>query len=120
MNPKYAPVVLRAGLAFVFLWFGLNQIIDQSIWVSLIPDWVVTLTGISAKTFVILNGVFEVGMAVLLAFGIQTRIVSALLFIHMFAIIADVGLTPVGIRDIGLMVALLSVSLRGTDEYSLF
>ncbi len=117
---RYAPLVLRYGLTFVFVWFGLTQLFDPSAWESFIPEGVVSLTGISAKTFVLLNGGFELVMATLLAFGIKTRIVSGLLFIHMFAIIADVGLSAIGIRDVGLMAALLSVSLNGKDEYSLF
>ncbi|MEK7228242.1 MAG: DoxX family membrane protein, partial [Patescibacteria group bacterium] len=72
-----------------------------------------------AETFVIVNGIFEIFMASLLAFGMYTRPVAGLLFLHMFAIIADVGLSPIGIRDIGLMFALLSVTLFGQDEYSL-
>ena len=116
---KYAPVVLRVGLAFVFLWFGMTQLFDQSVWVSFIPKAITSVTGLSAETFVIINGVFEVFMASLLAFGIYTRWVGALLFLHMFAIIADVGLSPIGIRDVGLMVALLSITFQGGDDYSL-
>lgn len=116
---KYAPVIIRLGLVFVFIWFGLNQLLDQAMWVSLIPSGLTKATGISAEIFVILNAVFELCMAGLLAFGIQTRIVASLLFVHMFAIIGDLGLTAVGVRDIGLMFALLSVAFQGTDEYSL-
>lgn len=119
MNPKYASVILRAGLSFVFIWFGLNQILDQSMWVSLIPPSIVSLTGLSAKTLVIFNGVFEVVMAVLLVLGIRVRIVALLLFVHMIAIIGELGLNAVAIRDIGLMFALLSVAFRGPDDYCL-
>lgn len=116
---KYAPVIIRLGLVFVFIWFGLNQLLDQSMWVSLIPSGLTKATGISPETFVILNGVFEVFFASLLAFGIYTRLVAGLLFLHMFAIISDVGLSPIGIRDIGLMFALLAISFFGSDTYSL-
>lgn len=116
---KYAPVIIRVGLSFVFIWFGLTQLFDQSAWVSFIPEGITKLTGISAETFVIFNGIFEVFFASLLAFGIWTRLVAFLLFLHMFAIIADVGLSPIGIRDIGLMFALLSVAFFGSDEYSI-
>ena len=115
---KYAPVILRLGLSFVFIWFGLNQLISQSAWISFIPSFIVSITGISAATFVILNGIFEIVLASLLAFGIWTRLVSSLLFIHMFAIIGDVGLDAIGVRDIGLMFGLLSIAFTGTDEYS--
>ncbi len=116
---KYAPVIIRLGLAFVFVWFGMTQLFDQSAWVSFIPKALTSATGMSAETFVIFNGVFEVFMASLLAFGLYTRFVGALLFLHMFAIIADVGLSPIGMRDIGLMTALLSITLQGNDFFSL-
>lgn len=113
---KYAPTILRLGLVFVFIWFGLTQLLDQSMWTSLIPTGLTKATGINAETFVIINGTFEVFMAVLLAFGIRVRLVAALLFLHMFAIIGDLGLNAIAIRDIGLMLALLSVSFYGPDE----
>ena len=119
MNPKYAQLILRAGLSFVFLWFGLNQTLDQSMWVSLIPDSIVSLTGLSAKTIVICNGVFEVVMAILLVLGIRVRVVALLLVLHMFTIIWDLGLNAIAVRDIGLMFALLSVAFAGPDDYCL-
>lgn len=116
---KYAPAIVRLGLAFVFLWFGLSQLFGPSSWIGLIPSWLVSLTGISATTFVILNGLFEVIAGTLLVFGIWTRIVAGLLFLHLITIIFDVGLSAIGIRDIGLALATLSVSLYGQDDFSL-
>ncbi len=119
MNHKYSSLILRAGLSFVFLWFGFNQIMDQSSWTSLIPSFVTGLTGLTAKTVVIFNGVFEVVMAVLLVLGVRVRIVASLLFLHMVAIIGDLGLNAIAVRDIGLMFALLSIAFTGQDQYCL-
>lgn len=115
---KYSSVILRIGLAFVFMWFGWSQLFDQAKWLSLIPAWAVTLSGMTAQTIVMINGVFEIAMAILLSAGIWIRPVSVLLFIHLGMIVGDLGITAVGIRDIGLMFAVLSVFLRGSDEYS--
>ncbi len=115
---KYAPVILRLGLAMVFLWFGITQLQNQAMWIGFIPTWIISMSGLTATTIVILNGMFEVMMAVLLAFGIQIRIVSFLLSIHLLTIIGDVGLSAVGIRDVGLFFALLSITFHGADEYS--
>lgn len=116
---SYAPLILRVGLVFVFIWFGVTQLLDQTMWVSLIPAPVIALTGLSAKTLVMINGGFEVIMAILLALGIRVRLVAALLFLHMFAIIGDLGLNAIAVRDIGLMVALLSMAFAGSDEFCL-
>jgi len=116
--PLFAPVVLRLGLAGVFIWFGLSQLISPTMWVSYIPSWAVNLSGFAPTTLVVFNGLFEVVMAVLLAFGILNRIVAGLLFLHMVAIVGDVGLSPVGVRDIGLAVGLLASTMFGEDILS--
>lgn len=115
---KYAPVVLRLGIGMVFIWFGMNQIFDQSMWVSYIPTFITQITGLSATTVVLFNGIFEVCMAVLLCFGFRIRIIATLLFLHMIMIVGEIGLNPVGVRDIGIMFALLSIALQGADQYS--
>lgn len=116
---EYAKLVLRAGIAFVFLWFGFTQLFDQSAWVSLIPKSILSITGMSAELFVIINAVFEICMAGLLVFGIKTRFVAALLALHMLAIVGDLGLSAIAIRDIGIVFALITIVLHGTDAYSL-
>jgi uncharacterized membrane protein YphA (DoxX/SURF4 family) len=115
---KYSPVILRLGLAMVFIWFGTNQLLNQAMWIGLIPKSLVSATGISAATFVILNGIFEIVMAVLLACGIKIRIVAILLCLHLLTIIGDLGINAIGARDIGLFFAMLSVAAHGADEYS--
>ena len=115
--PNYSSLILRLGLAFVFIWFGLSEILNPAIWTSFIPSWMVGIGGLNAVNFVVLNGGFEILMAALLAVGFKVRIVSFLLFIHMIGIIAEVGLSPVGVRDIGIAFGLLAIFLRGTDEH---
>jgi len=116
--PFFAPIVLRLGLSGVFVWFGVSQILDQSAWVSYIPDIALHLTGLSATTLVLLNGLFETIMAVLLVFGIWVRPVAVLLFLHMCGIVATVGLDSIGVRDVAIATGLLSVALYGNDIIS--
>jgi uncharacterized membrane protein YphA (DoxX/SURF4 family) len=115
-SKSIAPIILRVGLAIVFLWFGLSEVIHPGMWVSYIPTWLVTLTHLQVTTIVIINGSFEILMALLLAFGIWTRWVALLLLLHMIGIVADVGLSAVGIRDVGLAFGLLSIVFQGHDE----
>lgn len=72
----------------------------------------------TAKSLVVFNGVFEIVMAVLLSFGIWIRVVSALLFLHLAMIVGDLGLNAIGVRDVGLMFAVLSVLVHGADDFS--
>ena len=119
-NPnRFAPVVLRLGLAAVYIWFGLSQITDSASWTSWVPDWAVSVSGMSVSTIVLLNGWFETVAGVLLTLGFWTRWVALLLSAHMFLITFDIGLTAIGVRDFGLAMATLSLSLFGKDDYSL-
>ncbi len=116
--PVFAPVILRLGVAGVVIWFGTSQLLDQTMWTSFIPDWIIAVTGLTAKTFVILNGIFEVIAGTLVAFGFFIRPLAGLLFLHMLGIIATLGLSPIGIRDVGIATGLLSVALYGNDILS--
>lgn len=58
-HAKHAPVLLRVGIALVFLWFGFNQLLNAENWIMWLPPWAHTLP-ISANTFILINGTFEV------------------------------------------------------------
>ena len=114
-----APAVLRWGIAAVFLWFGSQQLIQTSMWLSFIPQSVIDISHLSASTLVHLNGSFEIIFGLALLFGYQTRIAALLLSLHMFEITSVVGYDAIGVRDFGLSVAALAVFLYGADEFGL-
>ncbi len=114
-----APVVLRLGLAAVYVWFGFSQLSNPNMWTSLVPAWASGLLGMSTLTIVHLNGVFEIIAGGMLAFGFYVRLVSGLLFIHLLIIATHLGIGPVGVRDFGLSFATLALFLFGEDEHCL-
>lgn len=116
---RWAPVILRAGLAALFLWFGLSQVMDPSGWISWLPTWAATLSWISPTTLVFLNGGFETVLGVALALGFYTRWVALLLSLHLFFIAYEIGYNDIGVRDFALAVSALALSAFGADEYSL-
>ncbi len=111
--------ILRIGLALVFLWFGISQISDTVNWVGYIPDWVVNLSSLNATTIVYLNGGFEIIFGTALLFGLFTRFVAFLLFLHIADITFTVGFDAIGVRDFGLTIATLVVWINGSDFFSL-
>ncbi|MFA6256900.1 MAG: DoxX family protein [Candidatus Paceibacterota bacterium] len=115
----FAPIVIRIGLALVFLWFGYQQIFSTDMWTILIPQWAVNLSGLSAYSLVLINGWFEVIFGFLLLLGIFTRISAFLLALHMLHITSVVGYNNIGVRDFGLSMAAISVFLNGVDMWSL-
>lgn len=115
---KYSSHVVRIGLALVMLWFGSQQLLDATPWTSFLPEWVGSLP-LSEIAFVHINGIFEVIAGTMLLCGLYTRIVSALLGLHLFGIVISLGMNATAVRDFGLVVGLASIFLTGPDSWSL-
>ncbi|MCR4280922.1 MAG: DoxX family protein [Candidatus Kaiserbacteria bacterium] len=116
---EYAPVLLRFGLSFLFLWFGISQITSPDSWTVWVPEWGNTIFGLGAVKLVLFNGWFEIAGGILLALGLWTRWVALLLSLHLFFIAYEVGYNDIGVRDFVLAVSTLAVSLFGPDKFSL-
>ena len=104
--------ILRLGLAIVFLYFGISQILDQSKWIYLVPDrfFIFYINEVLKSKLVFINGIFDLIIALSLISGIFIRIFSILGFIHLLSItIFSLGFEPSGIRDLGLAFAMLSL-----------
>ena len=116
---KYAPVVLRWGLALVYFWFGVSQITNSNMWIGMVPSWVTNFIGIDAITVVRLNGWFEVVAATFLMVGVYVRWSALLLFIHLTVITIHLGFNTIGVRDFGLSLSTLALALFGADDFNL-
>jgi uncharacterized membrane protein YphA (DoxX/SURF4 family) len=113
-----AKIVLRLGLAFVFFYFGISQLQNPTPWTGFIPEWLVK-TDAAKLQFVYINGLFEVVCASLLVLGAYVRIAALLLALHLFGIAFTIGLSPIGVRDIGLAIATLTLSMLGAGSLSI-
>jgi len=115
---KYSPIVLRLGIAGLFLWFGLNQLFDSSSWISFLPSWTNSLP-ISQNSFVLINGIFETVLGLTLLVGFATRISALLLSLHLLGIVSTLGYNDLMIRDLALSIATFTIFMNGTDEFCL-
>lgn len=113
---KFGVGLLRLGLAGVFLWFGFSQLMDSLSWVSIVPDWAVSLAHLPPAMIVMANGIFEVVLGSMLAMGFFVRIVSLLLGLHLLLISLDFGLVATGIRDFGLVIASFALAFMYTKD----
>lgn len=107
----YAPAVLRFGLVFLFLWFGISQVADPAAWAAWVPQWADSF--LEARNAVLINGWFEIAGGLLLALGLWTRSVALLLSLHLFFISYEVGWNDIGVRDFALAVSALALSMLG-------
>jgi uncharacterized membrane protein YphA (DoxX/SURF4 family) len=115
---KFAPILLRLSMAAVIIWFGVSQLTDPNSWLGFLPTWTATLP-ISQTALVYLNGWFELSFGLSLLFGFYTRFVALLLALHLLDITYIVGYNAIGIRDLGLALATISVFLFGSDTFSI-
>lgn len=106
-------IVLRYGMALVFVWFAWAQFANPAAWFSFLPAFTTQLP-ISQTAFVLLNAWLETVAVVLLLAGFWTRPVAALLGLHLLAIAATAG-GPIGVRDFGLGVAAIALALGEAD-----
>ncbi len=115
---KYAPCILRSGIAIVFLWFGFSQLINPSGWTRMIPSYA-SWVPLSTINLIYLHGIFEILLATLLLLGLYTRTAALLLTLNILHITWIVGYGPTGARDLAISLATLSIFLHGKDEYCL-
>ncbi len=99
------------GLAFVFAWFGMNEILSPAQWTAYVPSFLGQ--GPFIVALVVIHGLVLFACAVLLVIGIgrmYVGILSSLLVADIVVVlIMQNGLDPVSVRDIGLFAAALSL-----------
>ena len=115
-NNEIGLVMLRLGIASMFLWFGFSQLVNSMSWVGWVPDWAVAVLHISPAMIVLLNGCVEVALGTLLACNIFVRYVALLLGLHLALITFEIGLSAIGVRDFGLTLATLSLYFFYTPQ----
>ena len=108
--------ILRFAFVAVFMWFGVTQLFNPAMFAKLIPEWVTSISGLSAETFTKLNGAAEIVLALCLALEWQVSIVAGLLSLHLLMIVFDLGLSAVGVRDLGLAMSVLALAFLYWDK----
>lgn len=113
---KMGLLILRFGLAAVFLWFGFSQLFDGINWVSWVPEWAVNTLHLPPAMIVLANGFFEVVFGTLLAVGVGLRFVAPLLALHLALITIEIGFNAIGVRDFGLTMATVAFYFLSRPE----
>lgn len=108
---QWGILILRLGLAVLFLWFGFSQLLDGLNWVGWVPEWAVNFLHLPPAMIVLLNGAFEVIAGGLLALNILTRWAALALGLHLLVLVIEIGANEIGLRDFGLMMATFALAL---------
>ena len=112
-SSRLSYLFLRLGLAAVFLWFGIDKMINPDYWLN---AWVtptarsiVGLAGLSGTQFIYLNGVFEILAGVSLVTNVLQRLFSLLAMLFLIGVFIFIGFNEVTVRDIGLLGGFLAI-----------
>ncbi|MDY6789358.1 MAG: DoxX family membrane protein [Candidatus Nanohaloarchaea archaeon] len=112
--------IFRSGLGLMILLSGVHQLVNPTLWTSYIAPVFANLmnqTGISGAIFMQVNGVFEILFGVALVMDRYTTLAAGLVTVSMAGIIVNLGLAGAGyidiiVRDIGLLLLALGVTLQ--------
>ncbi len=113
---EFPKVLLRVCLSIVFLYFGVQQVLDASAWTGFVPEFA-TKFFLSANNIVVMNGVLELILGTFMIIGLYTRASALILSIHLFFIAISMGFVPTSVRDFGLSIATFIIFLNGPDKY---
>ena len=114
---SHSEFIMRIFLAFVFLWFGVSEIVDSNNWVSYMPSFILSL-GIGANFLVQIHGVILTAVSICLVFKLFIRFAGFLAIFIMIQLI--IGLLIIGkfeineivVRDIGILGLAIGVWLN--------
>lgn len=114
-SSRYAFLVLRLGLAAVFLWFGVDKMLHPAYWLN---AWVpqsaqafIEKFNMTGLQFIYVNGIFEILVGLSLVTGVFTKLFSVLAIIFLGCVLIFVGVSEVTIRDFAIIGGFLSILL---------
>lgn len=120
MNFRTKLLFIQVAFGLLFLTFGVGKIVEPSVWIALVPDWVKGGLPLSLDTLMFYAGCVEIFLAIWIVLPIKAHIASLVAFFYysLWAIMG--GISPTGIRDIALTIVLLGLTLIAwPKEYKL-
>lgn len=114
-KPALTPLLLRAGLAIVFVYAAISSFVSPEDWVSYLPRFLTD--HVSASTLLPIFSVYELALAVWLVSGVAVRYAALLCAATLAGIVvSNFSLLPISFRDIGLLMAALALAFSRPSE----
>jgi len=114
-SAKYSNLVLRIGLAAVFLWFGIDKFLHPAYWANAYVGTrllsVINIVHLSASQLIYLTGIFELLVGLSLVTGVFTKFFSTLGIIFLVSTIFFIGINEVTTRDIAMIGGFIALVL---------
>lgn len=116
---KY-PLVMRFSLSFVFLWFGINEILNPRYWSGYVPQMAIEISPIPILSLVQGHGAVLVFLGICFFIRFRLQYTGALALLVLLSIIGGLismnGFDEVVVRDIGLFGLALAIWLHSFKE----
>jgi hypothetical protein len=102
--------IYKFASGFVFLIFGIWQIIQPNYWTSYLPLWT---KNFNQEILMRINGFFDLFVGIGLTLGFYPLIFSGLAILHLIGVIFTLGIfNDVAIRDISLLILAVGIFLE--------
>ena len=113
---RFSNMLLKIGIAAVFIWFGIHKFINPEYWVNTwIPQWLPGILdnfGLTPLNLVYINGIFQILVGLSFLTGVAIRLFALLASIFVVFTIFAFGLggfSEMVVRNIGLLGGLLAI-----------
>lgn len=116
-NDKIRHVLLRIGVALIFVSFGMWEIVQPSYWIAFVPKPIAQM--VSPSLFINLHGLLLLIIGLGILTGTYLRISAMLAVLVMISIIASLwyesGFSDIIIRDMVVLIAALALVFDDTN-----
>ncbi|OGE31085.1 hypothetical protein A2631_05425 [Candidatus Daviesbacteria bacterium RIFCSPHIGHO2_01_FULL_44_29] len=114
MNSK-ALLVLRLGLAFVFLYASISSFLFPENWIWFIPDWMQKI--IPAEPMLMAHASFELALGIWLISGKKLFYAALVAALDLLAImLPNIGIFDTVFRDVGLLASAVALALLSRPQ----
>ena len=109
---RLARTTLIIALAGVFLYFGIDKFLQPLVWIGWIPQWMDGLM-LPNSTWLRVFGAVEIvlGAMLLVPHAMLRKLACSVIILHLIAVLTQVGINDIGVRDAGLTLAAVSLWL---------
>lgn len=117
--------VARVGLGLTILLAGVHKLVAPAAWAAYVTDWLAPWLLVSPDTFMLVNGVLEVGFGLAILADRWTAVAAGVTAVSLTATVCYLALVAVLdggrfldvlVRDVGLTALAWAVTLRALRE----
>lgn len=101
----------RVGLGITFLWIAVLIVADPEGWGGLLQPWAAGLLPLPLKAAMVQTAILDGVIGFLFLVDLWTWLAALLAAIHLCVVLAVTGITPVTVRDIGLLAVAVGLFL---------